>query len=165
MSTTQEPLSIEVSNELLNTTEPYAFDESFRFKSYVPIQPSSQNIINVPGPIILNSFHQDGYFYPAESYLSIKGRLLKADGTGYDNEEVTLVNNAMMYLFSEMKYSISDTEIESILYPGQATTLFGLLSLPDDFSTSSGLSRCWSKDTNSTANSTKYSASVAAPAA
>jgi hypothetical protein len=43
--------------------------------------------------------------------------------------------------------------------------MIGYLSYPDDFSTSSGLNCCWSKDTSDNANSTKYVESVAAPAA
>jgi len=161
MSTTQEPLSIEVSSELLNTTDPYIIDETFTLKNYTVIQPDSQNNLNIGGPIVLHSMYQDGYFLPAESYITIQGRLVKDNGTLYDNEEVTLVNNAMMFLFSEAKYSISNTEIESVLNLGYATSLFGYLTLPDDFSTSSGLSRCWSKDTTNNADSRKYEPSVA----
>ena len=47
----------------------------------------------------------------------------------------------------------------------QITSMIGYLSYPDDFSTSSGLNCCWSKDTSDNANSAKYSASVGAPAA
>src|SRR6266568_8419774 len=62
----------------------------------------------------------------------------------------------MMYLFKEAKYHISDTEVETVFNLGQATSLFAYLALPDDFSTSADLSRCWSKDTSDNANSKKY---------
>jgi len=161
MTTTQESLTTDIFSDLIDTTEPYKVDETFKFKNYLAVQPSSQANLQVPGPILFNSFYQDGYFLPSESYISIKGRLVKNDGTAYDNEEVTLVNNAMMFLFKDARYAISDTEIETVQYLGQATSLFGLLTLPDDFSTSSGLSRCWSKDTTNNAHSSKYQRSVA----
>ena len=77
---------------------------------------------------------------------------------------VTLVNNVMMFPFKEAKYAISDTKIESVSHLSQATSLFGLITLPDDFSTSSGPSRCWSKDTTSDTYSYKYHRSRVVPA-
>jgi len=165
MSIIHEPLSTKVFSELIDTTEPYRVDETFTKDTYVVVQPSSQNNLNVGGPIVFQTMHQDSYFLPAESYITIQGRLVKDDNGAYNNEEVTLVNNAMMYLFSEANYEISDTLIESVLNLGQTTSLFGYLTLPDDFSTSSGLNRCWSKDTNDTANSTKLTVTSPAIAA
>src|SRR6201995_635359 len=43
--------------------------------------------------------------------------------------------------------------------------MIGYLSQPDDYSTSSGLKSCWSKDTTNNANSSEFSPSLAAPAA
>ena len=37
--------------------------------------------------------------------------------------------------------------IESLNYPGQATTMFSLLNYPDDFSKAQGLNQLWYKDT------------------
>ena len=37
--------------------------------------------------------------------------------------------------------------IESLNYPGQATTMRGLLKYPDDFSKAQGLNQWWYKDT------------------
>src|SRR5208282_5014352 len=79
--------------------------------------------------------------------------------------EITLINNAMMYLLAGIKYELGSTMIESISWPGQITSMIGYLSYPDDFSTSSGLNCCWSKDTSDNANSAKYVASVGAPPA
>ena len=41
--------------------------------------------------------------------------------------------------------------IESLNYPGQATTMLGLLKYPDDFSKAQGLNQLWYKDTATTA--------------
>ena len=41
--------------------------------------------------------------------------------------------------------------IESLNYPGQATTMLGLLKYPDDFSKAQGLNQLWYKDTWTTA--------------
>ena len=79
--------------------------------------------------------------------------------------EIALINNAMMYLFSAIKYELGSTTLESISNPGQITSMLGYLSYPDDFSTSAGLKCCWSKDTTNNASSLKYTRSVDAPAA
>ena len=55
--------------------------------------------------------------------------------------------------------------IEKISTPGQVTSIFGYLSQPDDFNTSSGLKYCWSKDTVNHASSAEFAANVGAPAA
>ena len=41
--------------------------------------------------------------------------------------------------------------IESLNYPGQTTTMLGLLKYPDDFSKAQGLNQLWYKDTATTA--------------
>ena len=147
----------------MNTTEPYEIDESFKFKNYLVVQSSSQSNLQVTGSILFNSSYEDGYLLPSESYISIKVRIVKADGTLYDNEKVTLVNNAM-FLFKDAKYAISDTEIGLVSHLGQATSSFSLITLHDDFSTSLGLSRCWSKDTTNGTYSYKYHRSRVVPA-
>src|SRR5206468_10769437 len=60
---------------------------------------------------------------------------------------------------------IGETIMETITSPGQVTSMFGYLSYPDDYNTSAGLMSCWCKDTTNHANSAKYVASPAAPAA
>ena len=79
-------------------------------------------------------------------------RLTKADGTAYVNaDEVALTNNSTLHLFSRIEYHLSNQLIESINYPGQATTMLGLLKYPDDFSKAQGLNQLWYKDTAATA--------------
>ena len=79
-------------------------------------------------------------------------------------DEVALINNAMLYSFTEIKYDLDSTNIEKLSAPGQITSLFGYLSQPDDFSTSAGLQYCWNKDTTTHASSAEFAASAAAPA-
>ena len=74
------------------------------------------------------------FTHPSESYLIFDGRLTKPDGTLYANaDEIALTNNAIMHLFSRIAYHLSNQLIESLNYPGQATTVLGLLKYSDDF--------------------------------
>ena len=56
-----------------------------------------------------------------------------------------------MHLFSRIEYHLSNQLIESLNYPGQATTMLGLLKYPDDLSKAQGLNQLWYKDTATTA--------------
>ena len=80
--------------------------------------------------------------------MIFEGSLTKADGTAYANtDEVALTNNAIMHLFRRIEYHLSNQLIESLNYPGQATTMLGLLKYPDDFSKTQGVNKLWYKDT------------------
>ena len=87
------------------------------------------------------------FAHPSESYLIFEGRLTKVDGTAYAiADEVALTNNAIMHLFSRIKYHLSNQMIKSFNYPGQTTTMPRLLKYPDDLSKAQGLNQLWYKD-------------------
>ena len=41
---------------------------------------------------------------------------------------LALINNGLMYLLDNIKYELSSIEIDSVYLPGQATTMFKLLT-------------------------------------
>ena len=109
-------------------------------------------LITNGGDIRISVESQNVFTHPSDSYFIIEGRLTKADGTLCTNtDEVALTNNAIMHLFSRIEYHLSNQLIESLNYPGQTTTMLGLLKYPDDFSKAQGLNELWYKDTATTA--------------
>ena len=155
-------LSKEFHDEMLDITNPYLYDESISEENYFEYTPQTQANNNSPShQIKIDINAQDIYTLPSKSYISITGQIRRADNNNaYAAEnEITLINNAMMYLFSSIKYELNATPIETINCPGQVTSMLGYLTYPDDFSTSAGLKCCWSKDTTNNANSKKFSAS------
>ena len=56
-----------------------------------------------------------------------------------------------MHLFSRIEYHLSNQLIESLNYPGQASTMLGLLKYPDDFSKAQDDNQLCYKDTATTA--------------
>ena len=85
---------------------------------------------------------------PSEAYILVEGRLLKADGTPYDDgDTITLVNNGIMYLFSQISYQLSNQDVETIFEPGQATTMLGYLKYPVEFQMGEGMNQLWQRDT------------------
>jgi hypothetical protein len=133
--------------DMLKIDETFAKDESIEEYEYHEYEPITGANLNNPGEIRISVETQDIFYHPSESYLIFEGRLTKADGTAYGNDDVvTITNNGMMHLFSNIKYHLSGQEIESLFYPGQTTTMLGLLKYPDDFQKSQGLNQLWYKD-------------------
>ena len=140
--------------DILQITEDIPVDDSiyeYEYKEYNPITGTDLN----RGSIVITIESQDIYTHPAESFLIVEGRLIKEarDGAGraqyYDDVDViSLINNGMMYLFSDVRYHLASHEIEVLQNPGQATTMLGMLKYPDDFSKSQGLNQLWIKDEN-----------------
>src|SRR5688572_6241616 len=142
-----------MQSDILNITEAASVDEGIEKYQWHYYDPVSGANLNSAGEIRINIEQQDLYCHPAESYLLIEGRLLKATGAAYDNnaDAVTIANNGLMHLFSQIGYSLSNQDMETIYHPGQATTMLGLLKYPNDFALAQGLNQLWCKDTNATA--------------
>src|SRR5277367_4203069 len=127
---------IEISNDCYDILEQVEYDNSIESRQYVDYTPQSQNNLNTLGaPITIEINASDNYILPSDSVLYIKGQLVKVDGTAYnanDNnnaDEVALVNNAMMFLFSDIRYSIGNMLVEGIQNPGQVTYFLTLVNL------------------------------------
>ena len=145
--------------DILQITEDIPVDDSiyeYEYKEYNPIAGTDVN----RGSIVITIEAQDIYTHPAESFLIIDGKLIKEAvalgpnppaGTDIpygNNDNVALINNGLMYLFSDVRYHLASHEMEVLQNPGQATTMLGLLKYPDDFSKSFGLNQLWFNDTN-----------------
>ena len=142
--------------DILQITEDIPVDDSiydYEYKEYNPIVGTNLN----RGSIVLTIESQDIYTHPAESFLVIEGLLRKktpdpgpnppAGNVNYDRAAlITLINNGMMYLFSDVRYHLASHEIEVLQNPGHATTMLGLLKYPDDFTKSQGLNQLWLPD-------------------
>ena len=62
---------------------------------------------------------------------------------------VAITNNGLMHLFSQIGYSLSNQDMETIYHPGQATTMLGLLKYPNDFALAQGLNQLMVQKTHS----------------
>ena len=133
--------------DILQITGDIPVDDSiyeYEYKEYNPITGTDLN----RGSIVITIETQDIYTHPAESFLNIEGQLLLgANGHYVDNDKVALINNGIMYLFSDVRYHLASHEIEVLQNPGHATTMLGLLKYPDDFTKSQGLNQVWAPDT------------------
>ena len=135
--------------DILQITEDIPVDDSIYEYEYKEYNPIAGNIGDLNrGSIVIVIEAQDIYTHPAESFLIVEGELIKTDENRYlENDEVALINNGIMYLFSDVRYHLASHEIEVLQNPGHASTMLGMLKFPDDFSKSQGLNQCWIKDT------------------
>ena len=60
---------------------------------------------------------------------------------------ITLSNNGIMHLFSNVKYELVGQEIESVNHPGVAGVIMGLAKFPYEYSVGGGMAQCWSPET------------------
>ena len=100
-------------SDILQITEDIPIDDSiyeYEYKEYNPIVGTDLN----QGSIVLTIESQDIYTHPAESFLVIEGRLvIAANNNAYaDDDNITLINNGLMYLFSDVRYHLASHEIE-----------------------------------------------------
>ena len=136
-----------VKESYLELESSYQYDESVERFQYRVYDPPQGTPLNTQGQEIrIQIMNEDIWVLPSKSFLLVEGRLL--DSTNNQpygvNDLISLQNNAIMYLFSESRYHIGDQEVERFQYPGQTTTIDGLLTKSSNFN---GLDQCWSLDT------------------
>ena len=114
--------------DILQFNDDPIIDESIEEYEYHACEPSTGTSLNNGGDIRISIESQDVFTHSSESYLIFEGRVTKVDGRPYANaDEVALTNNTIMHLFSRIQYHLSNQLIESLNYPGEATTMLGLL--------------------------------------
>ena len=141
--------------DALNVTEKKVDDMRIYGLDYFPFNPIQGTQYNTPGIIQIDIQNQDEYFLPHKSWVQVDLVFEKANNTRWlDNDNVSLSNNAVMYLFQNIKYLLGGNEIATLNHPGQATTMLNLLKNAKSYS---GLSECWALDSNKAiANNTGF---------
>ena len=138
-----------MSVDIYQWPEAVLIDETTEEYEYFEYSPDSETIESLNGirEIRFNVEALSTFIHPHKSFLYFEGEILRTDNVRFtDNDNVTLANDGIMHLFSEMKYSINGQPIEDILNPAISSLMLGLLRYPDDFSKSKGLIQCWFKD-------------------
>ena len=136
-----------VTNEMFNINKGFRIDESVESLRFVEYEPSNTSAYNESTDITIDISAQDNFVLPSKSYLLVEGRLKpSADGVYDTKANVSLVNNAVAFLFSRIAYLLNGSEVESISDPGQATLMRGILIYDENYNSSSGMSLGWVRD-------------------
>ena len=150
-------------NSILRIMDPIPGDSSIdRYEYYEYGTIAGTNLNSFGTDIRIEIQNQDVFLHPSKSFLIIEGQLVRNDnGNEYAADQlITLTNNGIMYLFKCIQYGLLGHVVEKVNFPGQATTMLGLLKYPDDFSKSKGLNQLWYKDTTANANNNNTGFSV-----
>jgi hypothetical protein len=96
------------------------------------------------------------WIHPHNSYLHLRRKVLKSDGTDLSpNDMVTLTNNGFN-LFNTAKYGIRDKKIESIDYVGIGTTILNLVEFSDDYAKSAASNMFCFRDTADSTDTSRF---------
>ena len=148
---------------IFRITDPILSDNSIdSYEEYEYGTIVGTNLNSFGSDIRLTIQNQDIFMHPSKSFLIIEGQLVRNDNSNEyaDGDLIILTNNGIMHLFKCIQYDLSGHVIEKINFPGQATTMLGLLKYPDDFSKSKGLNQLWYKDTTENANNNNAGFSI-----
>ena len=102
-----------MTSEILRFTEKPVIGKSLQQYHFHEYEPQARTNLNSAGEseIDINIELQDLFTYPCESDIVFEGRLTKDDGNPYANaDSVTLINNRMLHLFSNISYRLSNQE-------------------------------------------------------
>ena len=140
-------------NSILKIDDNYTIDDSIDNYETYSFYPITGTKLNNPGSITITVQNSDNFYHPANSWLEFEGQIRKTGDTVYaDGDLVALANNGILYLFDNIKYLLSSTEIESVFNPGAVSNIIGLAKYSSAFE--SGLIQCWAPDTSNTAADT-----------
>ena len=134
---------------MLEIDEESQTDDSIQAYKRFPFQPISGTDFNNANPIVIRVQNSDNYFRPCDSEIEFEGQVVKATGGGtFKKAEatLTLINNGLMHLFDNIKYELSGQEIDSVYHPGQAISMYKLLTKNQAYVDGPGLSSCWVPD-------------------
>ena len=138
-------------SSILSWKEKTVEDSSIEKVNIYEYEPHQGTRLNDVGDIRITINNEDQFIHPSNSHLYVEGELITRAGTGtrtYPKDEcgIGLVNNGLMYLFNRIDYSIANNKIEGYNNPGRATTMKGLLTLPNVYP--EGLNFMWTQDEN-----------------
>ena len=126
--------------DILDIRHGPVFDETIWEKEYHTHNPYNSSKLGNNDEIRIPIQHQDAYTLPCESYLYIEGRITKKDGSV--GSTVPFINNAIAYLFEEIRYELSGITIDTSKRVGINSTLKGLVSITSH-DTNALHTACW----------------------
>ena len=139
-----------MSVDIYQWPEAVLIDETTEEYEYFEYSPDSETLESLNGirEIRFTIDALSTFIHPHKSFLYFEGQILRSDNDRAfgDGENITLANDGILHLFSQMKYTINGQPIEDILNPAISSIMLGMLRYPDDFSKSKDLMQCWFKD-------------------
>ena len=135
--------------------EKYYNDESNEKIDYQEYCLNSTNLNHAQANIRLIIQNQAQFILQYKNYIYLECKVKKEDETSSDvDNDITLINNGLSYLFEWLSYQINRKEIEGYSNVGVATTMKGLLTYPGD--SNEGTIFLWNKGSSEVVSSTGF---------
>ena len=109
--------------EALNIQLPVEFDDSVIQYDFQAHQPYATSTFNSTDEIHITIQNQDQLFLPSKSLIHVQGRLTKSDGAAVTG--ISFVNNAICFLFSEIRYELGAEVVDRCKNVGITTIMKG----------------------------------------
>ena len=133
-------------NPMLQLDEKFKHDDSISNYETYAFDPISGTQLNNPGSITINVQNSDCFYRPSKSSIQFEGKI-ETTGDAYTKDTlISLTNNGIMYLFDNIKYLLSGSEVESVFNPGHASNIIGLAKYSSSYNI--GLNQCWAPDSS-----------------
>ena len=136
-------------NSILKIDDNYTIDDSIDNYETYSFYPITGTQLNNPGSITITVQNSDNFYHPANSWIEFEGQIKKGAADYATTDLITFANNGILYLFDNIKYLLSSTEIESVFNPGAVSNIIGLAKYSSSFQ--SGLLQSWAPDTSDAA--------------
>ncbi len=101
----------------------------------------------------ISTSNVENWIHPHNSFLHVKGKILKADGSNLTGYDILTIKNNGFNLFDRAKYYIEDKEIENVRL---ATTVMNFVDFSDDFARSVANNMFCYKDTAEPTGSSRF---------
>lgn len=131
-------------SESLDINDSVDIDDSIVDWKLITHTPNGSPAFNSNDEIRIGCWQMNVITHPSESYLLIEGKLT-ANGAAPANDNVKFINNAMAFLFEEIKYYVAGVQVDCTRNLGITSTLKNHCSL--DYLNSLSLSHTgWNPD-------------------
>lgn len=105
----------------------------YEYNNFLPLSKLNFNNINKKTSFKIDV--GDGFLHMRGAKFSISGKYCLEDGNDYENgANVILIDNFVAYLFSHIEVKKHNKLLDEIEYPGQASTIKGSVSYPENSS-------------------------------
>src|SRR5258705_10128477 len=122
----------EISSPYCNIFDAALIDNSTESYEYIEYR---ENNVTVKDLVRyeLSSSDLNTWLLPHQSYLHVKGKILKEDGTAITANDIVTIENNGFNLFKNARYEIGDNEIKSIQHEGVMTKILNLFEFSHSY--------------------------------
>src|SRR6266481_4167377 len=136
----------QISDPFYGITDPPLVNDSTIEYEYVELKEKNVTVKDLTRYEIA-THNSEMWIHPRNSFLHVRGRILKDDGSTMGANDIATLTNNGFNLFQRAKYFVEDKEIEDIENVGIATSVLNLVEFSDDYARSAAQNMFWYKDT------------------